>query len=77
MKKVSKSEIKEAVQTAITGVLDKLEIKKPSKKTRKTIGKISKQIKGDFKRASKKNLKAAKVHARNGKTSAKAEAAAA
>jgi hypothetical protein len=77
MKKVSKSEIKEAVQTAITGVLDKLDIKKPSKKTRKTIGKISKQIKGDFKKAAKKNQKATKAHARNGKAHAKPETTAA
>jgi hypothetical protein len=75
MKKVSKSEIKEAVQAAITGVLDKLEIRKPSKKTKKTIGKISKQIKGDLRKAAKKNRKAAKAHTRNGKAHAKAAAA--
>jgi hypothetical protein len=35
MMKVSKSEIKQAVETALTGVLEKLDIEKPSKNTKK------------------------------------------
>lgn len=76
MKKVSKSEIKQAVETAITSVLEKLEVKKPSKKTKKTISKISKQIKGDWKKQARKSQKAG-IRAKNGKAHAKAEAAAA
>ena len=75
MKKVSKSEIKQAVETAITGVLAKLEISKASKKTQKSISKISKQIKGDWKKQAHKNQKAGK-HLKNGKAHSKAEAAA-
>ncbi|HZY79064.1 MAG TPA: hypothetical protein VFE50_06035 [Cyclobacteriaceae bacterium] len=73
MKKVSKSEIKQAVKEAITGVLEKLEIAKPSKKTQKSIGKISKQIKVDWKKAARKNVKAGK-HIKNGKSHSKADA---
>ncbi len=73
MKKVSKTDIKQAVSEAITGVLVKLEIEKPSKKTRKSIGKISKQIKGDLKKAARKNIKAGK-HVKNGKSHSKADA---
>ena len=76
MKKISKSEIKQAVETAITGVLEKLSISKASKKTQKSITKISKQIKGDWKKASRKSQKAGK-HLKNGKAHSKAEAAAA
>lgn len=76
MKKVSKSQIKEAVQTAITGVLEKLEIPKPSKKTQKIIVKMSKQLKGDWKKQARKNIKAGK-HLKNGKSHSKADATAA
>jgi len=76
MKKVTKSEIKQAVEEAITSVLQKLEIVKPSKKTRKSIGKISKRIKGDLKKTAKKKLKG-KKSSKNGKVHTKAEAAAA
>jgi tRNA U34 5-carboxymethylaminomethyl modifying GTPase MnmE/TrmE len=75
MKKVSKSDIKQAVETAITSVLDKLEISKTSKKTQKSIDKISRQIKGDWKKQARKNQKAVAKHSRNGKAHAKAEAA--
>lgn len=73
MKKVSKSDIRQAVTQAIVGVLEKLEIAKPSKKTRKNIGRITKQIKVDWKKAARRNLKAGK-HLKNGKTHAKADA---
>jgi hypothetical protein len=76
MKKVSKSEIKQAVETAITGVLEKLDVKKPSKKTRKAISKISRQIRGDWKKAARKSQKAGNP-SKNGKAHSKAEAAAA
>jgi hypothetical protein len=76
MKKVSKSEIRQAVETAIAGVLQKLEILKPSKKTQKGIAKISRQIKDDWKKAARKNQKAGK-HLKNGKSHSKSDAAAA
>lgn len=74
MKKISKTEIKQAVESAVSQVLEKLEIAKPSRKTRKTISKISRQIKVDWKKQAKKSLKASKH--RNGKAHAKAESAA-
>jgi len=76
MKKVSKSEIKQAVETAITSVLEKLDVSKPSRKTKKAISKISKKIKGDWKKQARKNQKAGS-RSKNGKAHAKAEAAAA
>lgn len=77
MKKVTKSDIKQAVETAITGVLDKLEISKASKKTKKSITKISKQIRGDWKKQARKNQKAVAKHSKNGKAHSKADATAA
>ena len=75
MKKISKSEIKQAVETAITGVLEKLEVLKPSKKTKKAISKISKKIKDDWKSQARKNQKAGS-RSKNGKSHSKADASA-
>lgn len=74
MKKISKTEIKQAVENAMTQVLEKLEIPKPSRKTKKTISKISRQIKVDWKKQAKKSLKSSK---RNGKAHVKATSTAA
>ena len=74
MKKISKTEIKQVVENALTQVLEQLDIPKPSRKTKKTISKISRQIKLDWKKQAKK---AQKSNKRNGKGHAKAESAAA
>jgi hypothetical protein len=57
MKKTSKKEIKEMVDKALAGVVHNLKITKPSRKTRKTIAKVSKALLADLKNKMKKQLK--------------------
>jgi hypothetical protein len=57
MKKTVKKEIKETVEKAIAEVVQNLKISKPSRKTRKTIVKVSKALRADLKNEMKKQIK--------------------
>jgi hypothetical protein len=54
MKKISKKEIRDKVTVAMTQALTSFEIAEPSKKTRRTIDKVSKKLSTDIKRDLKK-----------------------
>ena len=57
MKTVKKKELQQSVQTALSQVVDSLEIAKPSKKTTRFIEKASKKISKELKDELKKQLK--------------------
>lgn len=62
MKKMKKNEIAHTVEEAMGSALEKLKITKPSKKTEKVVGKVSKEFSGqlekEVKKQDKKNAKA-------------------
>ena len=76
MKKLKKKEIRQVVDKAIEGALEKLSIAKPSKKTKKVLQKASKKVtsrlKGEVK-SLKTKVKSVKAHS-NGKHSKVADA---
>lgn len=63
---MKKIEIKETVQNALSPVFVKLAIAKPSKRTKKAISKISRNIKSDLKKQTRKAIKQIKL-SKNGK----------
>jgi hypothetical protein len=54
MKKTIKKEVKKTLDTAIAQVFEKLEIAKPSSKTKRAISKVSKRINRDLEKQLKK-----------------------
>ena len=64
-KKISKKEIQDVLQEAITTALNKLEISAPSKKTKKLLDRISKKVsvrvKREIKRKNNATTKATKA----------------
>lgn len=76
MKTLKKKEIRQTVETAMKGALEKLHILKPSKKTKRILSKASKKVsrrlKGEVKGLLKKS-KSVKAHG-NGKHSKVADA---
>jgi len=72
MKKTIKTEIKETVEKALNEVVQHLKISKPSRRTRKAIGRAAKALQTDVKREMKKQIKNATKPATAKKTKAKA-----
>ena len=74
MKKISRKEIAHTVEEAMGNALEKLKISKPSKKTKKLLGKVSKKFSGrlkvEVKKQDRKAEKAAKT-VKNGTSSRK------
>lgn len=58
--KISKKEIRNTVEHAMGEAMEKLEIKTPSRKTKKAIGKVSQKIRKDLKKQARKTSKKAK-----------------
>jgi len=54
MKKITKKEIKTTLNTAMNGVMEKLELPDASKKTKRAIAKVTKTLKKDLKEQAKK-----------------------
>lgn len=67
MKKISGKELRQNTENTINGLLSKLEIEAPSKRTRKVVEKVSrrlsKELKSEIKKQLKKNQKATKKSA--------------
>jgi hypothetical protein len=74
MKKISKKDIAHTIEEAMGSALEKLKISKPSKKTIKLLGKVSKKFSGRLKvevrKLGKKSTKATKT-VKNGTSSKK------
>lgn len=80
MKKSQKKELRAAVENAMAQALTTLQIKEPSKKTKKVLDKVSKTVYSEVKRVldkrSRREDRAAKASVKNGKSSKKAEVSA-
>ena len=73
MKKTIKTEIKDTVEKALNEVVQHLKISKPSRRTRKAIGRAAKALRTDVKAEMKKQIKNATKPSTAKKTKAKAE----
>ena len=73
MKKTIKTEIKETVEKALSEVVQHLKISKPSRKTRKAIGRAAKALRTDVKAEMKKQVKKATKPSKAKKTKAEAK----
>lgn len=77
MKKIQKKELRAAVENAMAQALSTLQIKEPSKKTKKVLDKVSKTVYSEVKRVldkrSRREDRAAKASVKNGRSSRKAE----
>jgi len=72
MKKTIKTEIKETVEKALNDVVQHLKISKPSRRTRKAIGRAAKALRTDVKAEMKKQINEATKPSKTRKTRAKA-----
>ena len=72
MKKTIKTEIKETVEKALNDVVQHLKISKPSRRTRKAIGRAAKALRTDVKAEMKKQINEATKPSKTKKTRAKA-----
>ncbi|HTE31593.1 MAG TPA: hypothetical protein VK666_14525 [Chryseolinea sp.] len=59
MIKTFKSQIRETVNSALVEIVQQLKIEKPSKKTRKAIGRVAKALRSDIKSEAKQRVKSA------------------